>query len=206
MGLIIIVAMGLYLLISIGVVAWAISHAKKSGLSVKKWGWGAALVMYMIPFWDWIPTVATHQFYCAKDSGFWVYKTLDQWKAENPGVMVTLVDNSPNEKYPSWPTESWQGKKLTGVNQRFGLLYKDHFSDASEGEIFLNTWRWETKLVDKKTSEVLAKKIDFSTGNAGHIGGMHTMKFWLQNEHCISGKDYSKSFWEFLQQFRGARR
>jgi len=91
MGIVIIGVMGLYLLISIGVVAWAINYAKKNGKSAKRWGWGAALVMYMIPFWDWIPTVATHQFYCAKDSGFWVYKTFDQWKAENPGVIGTLT-------------------------------------------------------------------------------------------------------------------
>ncbi|MGC2047702.1 MAG: hypothetical protein WA635_03735 [Gallionella sp.] len=78
MGFVVFVAMGLYLLISLGVVAWAASYAKKHGKSVKRWGWGAALVMYLIPFWDWIPTVAVHQYYCAKDSGFWVYKTLDQ--------------------------------------------------------------------------------------------------------------------------------
>ncbi len=52
-----------------------------------------ALVMYSIVFWDWLPTVAVHQYYCAKESGFWVYKTLDQWKAENPGVMESLVAN-----------------------------------------------------------------------------------------------------------------
>ncbi len=87
MGFVVLMVMGVYLLISLGVVMWAIRHAKKNGKSAKRWGWGAALVMYLIPFWDWIPTVAVHQYYCAKDSGFWVYKTLDQWKAENPGVM-----------------------------------------------------------------------------------------------------------------------
>jgi len=92
-GLAVLVVFGIYLLISFLVVRWSIGYARKNGKSVKKWGWGAALVMYLIPFWDWIPTVATHQFYCAKDAGFWVYKTLDQWKAENPGVMEGLVAN-----------------------------------------------------------------------------------------------------------------
>lgn len=103
MGFVILVAMGAYLLLSLGVVVGAISYAKKNGKSIKKWGWGAALVMYMIPFWDWIPTVVTHQFYCAKDSGFWVYKTPEQWKAENPGVMETLVEinNSPEGMSPN---------------------------------------------------------------------------------------------------------
>ncbi|MBK7764911.1 MAG: hypothetical protein IPI44_01795 [Sulfuritalea sp.] len=91
MGILIVGAMGLYLLIAFGVVIGAISHARKHGKSTKRWGWGAALVMYLIPFWDWIPTVAVHQYYCATEAGFWVYKTPEQWKKENPGVMETLV-------------------------------------------------------------------------------------------------------------------
>jgi hypothetical protein len=50
-----------------------------------------ALVMYHLVFWDWVPTVVAHQYYCATEAGFWVYKTVDEWKAENPGVMETLV-------------------------------------------------------------------------------------------------------------------
>ena len=106
MGLAIFAAIGFYLLISIGVVAWAIRHAKKNGKSKKRWGWSAALVMYLIPFWDWLPTVAVHQYYCAKESGFWVYKTMDQWKAENPGVAETLVANkgAPSSGRAIWKT------------------------------------------------------------------------------------------------------
>jgi hypothetical protein len=36
MGFVIFVAMGVYLLISLGVVTWAVSHAKKNGKNVKK--------------------------------------------------------------------------------------------------------------------------------------------------------------------------
>ena len=186
MGFFIVVAMGLYLLISVGVVTWAISHAKKNGKSAKRWGWGAALVMYLIPFWDWLPTVATHQFYCAKDSGFWVYKTLDQWKAENPGVMEGLVEtnNSPKGAPPNWPTENWAGEKIASINQRFGMVYKSHLSTPDEGELFLHVWRWQDELVDKKTGEVLARQVDFSTGN-GFIGGEPELRFWLHSDHCL---------------------
>ena len=91
MGLVIVGALAIYLLLSIAVVIGAIKHAKKNGKSAKRWGWGAVLVMYLIPFWDWIPTVAVHQYYCATEAGFWQYKTVDQWKAENPGVANTLI-------------------------------------------------------------------------------------------------------------------
>ena len=179
MGLVIIVAMALYLLISIGVVAWAISHAKKKGKSVKKWGWGAALVMYMIPFWDWIPTVAVHQYYCAKDSGFWVYKTLDQWKAENPGVMETLVANkgAPSKRKGDMNTFT----DTYFLNQRFNWVVK------KTGPLLFNRWRWEQEVVDEKTNEVLARYIDFSTGN-GNIGGELDTRFWLHVEHCVGGE------------------
>jgi hypothetical protein len=204
-GLIVFPAVLLYLLLSIVVVRLAIRYARNSGRSAKRWGWSVALVMYLIPFWDWIPTVAMHQYYCAKDSGFWVYKTVDQWKAENPGVMEGLVDNSPSPYgSPNWPTEVWRGKEVTSINQRFGMLYKNHLSSPEEGKLFLNGWRWETELVDKKTGEVLARRVDFSTGN-GQIGGEPELRLWLHSDSCIGGRDNAIKFGEFLKQFRGAK-
>jgi len=207
MGLVIFAAIGLYLLISIGVVALAIRYARKSGKSAKRWGWGALLVMYLIPFWDWIPTVAVHQYYCAKDSGFWVYKTLDQWKAENPGVMETLVENnkSPEGIAPDWPLEHRHNMSIAHINERFGMTYKNHLSSSEERELFLNVWRWKYELQDKNTGEILARQVDFSTGN-GHLGGEPSAKFWLQNEHCMSSREQSRQLSEFVKQFKGARK
>ena len=61
-GLIVFGAALLYLLISIAVVRWAIRYARRNGKSARRWGWGAALVMYSLVFWDWIPTVAMYQY------------------------------------------------------------------------------------------------------------------------------------------------
>ena len=91
MGVGILGALALYLLISIAVVFGTGRHAKKRGKSALRWGAGAALIMYLIPFWDWLPTVAAHQYYCRTEAGFWVYKSVEQWNLENPGVMETLV-------------------------------------------------------------------------------------------------------------------
>ena len=93
MGFVILMIIAAYLLISAGVVAGAITYARKRGKSAIRWGLSAALVMFLIPGWDWIPTVVAHKYYCEKEAGFWVYKTLDQWKAENPGIAETLVAN-----------------------------------------------------------------------------------------------------------------
>ncbi|HAF44593.1 MAG: hypothetical protein A2100_04545 [Sideroxydans sp. GWF2_59_14] len=199
MGFVVFMVMGVYLLISLGVVTWAVSHAKKNGLSVKKWGWGAALVMYMIPFWDWIPTVAVHQYYCSKDSGFWVYKTLEQWKAENPGGMEGL------EEYSVWKEESGQYGTVAKVNQRFSMVYANHLTTISEGKHLFNRWRWEHKLIDNKTNEVMARRIDFSTGN-GFIGGEPELRFWLHSDHCPGHKNMAKKFGDYLKQFKGAEK
>ena len=42
MGFVVFVVMGLYLLISIGVVKGAIAYAREKGKGTKRWGWGAA--------------------------------------------------------------------------------------------------------------------------------------------------------------------
>ena len=203
MGLVIILALGLYFLIAIGVVAGAVSYAKKNGKSAKRWGAGAALVMFLIPFWDWLPTVAAHKYYCETQAGFWVYKTPEQWKQENPGVMETLIDNSPQE-YPSWPEEDWRGKKVSSINQRFGLLYTNHLSSSIESKLFPNQWRWKTELLDKKTGDILARNIDFSSGN-GFIGGEPELRFWLHNDYCGVGIANRTKLSEFIKQFRGAQ-
>lgn len=177
MGLVIFGAMGLYLLISIGVVAWAISHAKKNGKSVKRWGWGAALVMYLIPFWDWLPTVAVHQYYCAKDSGFWVYKTLDQWKAENPERILTLERRS-----TSTQKEEEGYKEIHQLNQRFNWVINHHGVSS-----VLQISKREEVLVDTKNNEALARFVDFSRGKQRSTG---TTKFWLVSNDCNGSEVY----------------
>jgi hypothetical protein len=196
MGLVIIVAMVVYLLISIGVVAWAVSHAKKNGKSAKKWGWGAALVMYSIVFWDWLPTVAVHQYYCAKDSGFWVYKTLDQWKQENPGVMVGLVANKGEPSSRQGDMVNYTDTYF--VNQRINWVVKHN------GQFLFNRWRHERELIDIKNNEVLARYVDFSTSQEQRQAGWSGWKFWLDTEHCVGGLNRAIDSANFFKQFKGA--
>jgi hypothetical protein len=199
MGFVVFMVMGVYLAISLGVVTWAVSHAKKNGLSVKKWGWGAALVMYMIPFWDWIPTVAVHQYYCAKDSGFWVYKTLDQWKAENPGVMETLVANKGAPSTRHGDMENYADTYL--LNSRISEIVKQN------GPLLFNRWRHEQYLVDTKTNETLARYVYFSTSQERQQAGWNGWKFWLSSRNCIdSGAHPQHHFYEYENQFTGRQK
>lgn len=198
MGIILIPALALYLLISVGVVVWAIKHAKKNGKRVKRWGWSAALVMYLIPFWDWIPTVAVHQYYCATESGFWVYKTVDQWKAENPGVMEALAVN---KGVPSKRQGDMQNYTDTYfLNTRFNWVVKHN------GQFLFNRWRHEQEVVDAKSREALARYIDFSTAQERRQAGWSGWKFWVDTRHCLGGRRIEGLMRGFKNEFRGAEK
>ncbi len=198
MGLVILGALAFYLLISIFVVIGAIKHAKKTGKSAKRWGWSVALVMYLIPFWDWIPTVAVHQYYCRTEAGFWVYKTVDQWKKENPGVMETLVANKGAPSTRQGDMTNYTDTYF--LNQRFYWVIK-RFNDP-----FLNQWRHEQEVVDSKENNVLARYVDFSTAQIRAGGGWYGWKFWLHNEHCIGGGDRQDALRDFRNHFMGAQK
>jgi len=201
------VLLALIVLAVLVAVTLAIRYARKSGRNRWAWGIGVFLLIFLPIFWDWVPTVLMHKYHCSTEAGFWVYKTMDQWKAENPGVMETLVDNSP-QKYSNWPRESWNGKEITSINQRFGLQYKNHLYSSTkpnEKELFLNVWRWETEVIDKKTAFVLAQRVDFSSGNDGYIGGEGPLKFWLVNKGCNQSREYSNAFRGFLEKLRGMK-
>lgn len=211
MGAVIFGAMGLYLLISFAVVMSAIGYARKQGKRAKRWGWGAALVMYLIPFWDWIPTVAMHQYYCATEAGFWVYKTVEQWKTENPGVMEGLVsyNKNPGGFNVDWPSRHEQDidghlvRNINHINERFNVSVTQQ--DISD---LLPIIRKENVLLDVKNNEVITRYVDFGTGNSvkNTIGPPGPLKFWMHNGSCISGKEKQTKFGNFYIQFKGAEK
>jgi len=195
MGFVIIAALVLYALISVVVVLLAIRHAKKYGRSASRWGWGAALVMYLIPFWDWLPTVAIHQHRCSTEAGFWVYKTPEQWKSENPGVMAKL----PAHKGVQLVRQG----DMTNHSDTYSLNERFNWIVMRSNEPLLNQWRHEQKLVDTKTGEVLARYIDFSTAQIRAGGGWYGWKFWLHSEHCVDGGRDEGLMRQYKDQFRG---
>jgi hypothetical protein len=159
MGLVILAALALYLVISVFVVVRAVSHAKRRGKSALRWGAGAALVMYLIPFWDWLPTVAMHQYYCRTEAGFWVYKNLEQWKAENPGVMETLSEKSKPQ------TTGKDGHFRYWSTQRF-------YTDRQQTRFMHAVLREEESLFDSSTGQLLARSINFLRGQSGNVFAM----------------------------------
>lgn len=197
MGLVIVGALAIYLLIAIAVVIGAVKYAKKSGKSAKRWGWSVALVMYLIPFWDWIPTVLVHQYYCATEAGFWVYKTPEQWKKENPDVMETLISNRGQVRHFYGDNDNFVRKSL--MNQRFLYISKH------SGPLLFNRWRYEKQIVDGETDFVIARSIDFSTSHERRKAEWSGWKFWLDKQQCSRYANMdSGSLSAIAKEFEGA--
>lgn len=205
MGLILIPAFALYVLISIITVVCVIIFARKRKKNVWLWGGCAAFIMCNLIFWDWIPTVAVHEYYCSSQAGFWVYKTADQWKVENPGVLETL----PKPRPTGSPLESTKFDDNHGErdifhrNDRFDLI-------VTRQDLFdlLPIIRKEEELKDVKKDEVLARYVDFSAGHtirhkSDRLPG--GIKIWLNNENCNGGRINEDAFWTFSENFNGEK-
>ena len=177
----------IYLLISLGVIAYAVRKAKERGIDGWKWGVPAAFVMYLIVFWDHIPTLIAHKYYCDKEAGFFVYKTLEEWKEENPGVAETLTyqEISNSEKHGN--------NYVYHLNERFDWLIDNE-------TLFLTVKRSNNKLIDVLKDEVLAEYTDFSSGYGTPMtgyGGWGKIKMWLMNNSCEKDVRSRKKFYEF---------
>jgi len=200
-GLVVVVVGVIYLAVLIALTRLAYSAAKKRGYSKAKCWMAAAtgfLIVYLPVFWDHIPTIVAHQYYCAKDSGFWIYKTFDQWKAENPGVGETLVANKNAPSRREGDMQSYTDTYF--LNQRVNWVVRRH------GQFPFNRWRHEQEVVDTQGNYVLARYIDFSTSQERPQEGWSGWKMWLANEHCSGGGHNQDELRNFRNNFLGSEK
>ena len=172
-GILILLGLLVYLLVSTGVVIWAVRYARQHDKAGWKWGLSAALLMYLLLFWDWIPTAVMYRHDCTTRAGFTVFKTLDEWKRKNPGVAETLVAirNAPREV---------SGNRVRHpLNQRFAW-------DIVTTRHPLSIREREERIVDTKTGEVLARYIDFYTDftTRTEVRNFHDLKVWMSWRSC----------------------
>lgn len=195
-GLVIIAFIAAYLAIS-GIVVWLSARwARKRNRRPWVWGGLAAFVMYNLVFWDLIPTLAMHKYYCATEAGFWVYKTPEQWVKENPGVLETLVTvNGGAKSIREGNMDSYADTYFT--NERFRWVV------SRTGPEFPNLWRHEQAFVDVKNDKVLVRYKDFSTSQIAPKAGWAGWKFWLQRDHCEGGGLNQGRMLNFKNQLRG---
>lgn len=199
MGLVVFGAIALYLFVSVAVVIVAARQARKRGRSAWRWGGLAALAMYLLVFWDHIPTLLMHRYYCEKEAGFWVYKSVEQWKGENPGVMETLKANTKPSLESIGDANNFVDTII--LNQR--LVYVARH----DGPLPLNRWRIEIELRDTVKDEVLAREVSYSTSQVRRQAGLGGWKLWLNRDECAveSHRDHG-SFDQIVKELRGENR
>lgn len=165
---------GLYGLISVFVINKFYGFTKVR--YEKGWigGWLAALLMYNLVFWDWIPVYVTHKYYCSTEAGFWVYKSPEQWVKENPDVVgvkwgddyIKPIERISDNHWRVWYSESVYGETISQPEYSGGLLR-----------------RIEKRLVDARSGDMISRAVQFekinesalSVGNAT----VRDFKIWL---------------------------
>jgi len=194
-GLAVVGVFFIYLLLCAGVVGWAVKAARKRGIKGWKWGVPAALFMYLIVFWDHIPTLLLHHYYCATKAGYWVYKSPEQWKKENPGVAETLTWVQEGEGYfvdiPLGTTD-FNGVYRQQLNERFVRQ-----TTGIKNTLFpltINT----TEIKDIATGSVVVKMVTVTSGyGAFSVGG--SWKFWVGSRSCSTYPDFKSILIGFRQ-------
>ena len=213
-GLAFLAVLFLYLAMSVGIALFAAKVAKSFGRSGKGWGAIILVVMLGLVFWDWLPMEVMYYYDCKNNAGFTQFKTLSQWKQENPGVWETLgPENLPDE----YLVEIKKGQKNserriyklpdgTKLVAEYNIAGKYKFTDMirHDGKLrfYLNQrFFWESidtlypfhiiktedRIIDFKNNEILAKYVDYKTDiPAIGLGGnsLDDYKIWMQKRSC----------------------
>jgi len=199
-GLMVLLFFGIYIAITIWITRAAANWAKRNNRSPWRWGGLAVFVMYNLVFWDFIPTLVAHKYYCATEAGFWVYKTPEQWAKENPGVVETLVAN---KGAPSIRQDTSYGFTDTYfLNQRINKVVKQYRTSS-----ILPINRLEQEIVDVQGNQALARYTNFFSGygnlGTGGDGSWRVLKVWLSVKQCGGNADHYEQFLSFKRTFQG---
>ena len=171
-GLAAVFGLALYLLLSAFAVWLSVRYARAHQKSARKYGVATALALYLVVFWDWIPIEATYKYRCWRNGGFTEFKSLDQWRAEHPGVAETLRPDL------GTGSETDGNRTRFRLNQRFAWdIYRIvHAMEIGERR---------EEIVDTVTGEVLARYVDFrTTQNADNPSRFFDYKIWVGGGSC----------------------
>lgn len=137
------------------------------------WKIGAMAALPLVIFWEWLPTWVAYKQY-SKQAGFTVHKSLEQWRAENPGVAAGLERFDLRPKDPRGQLKSLSPTRFrTQMNQRIA-------SETDHQDVFPNIRIWTYEVIDVSTGSTLARYVNVTAGNQGGLatGGPGWWKFW----------------------------
>ena len=154
--------------------------------------------MYNLVFWDWIPTVLVHKYYCATEAEFTAYKTFGEWDKENPGVKNTL-----RRSHEPFKVKSYDDIQIYWLTQRF---YKEiHREDG-----IMHVRTKEEKFYDAYNGELIAHYKNYYKGNGGNVislgGSLNDIRLslifgWANRQCDINGDSPEDAFKKYIYQF-----
>ena len=195
LGLLVIVFLVIYLLLSIWAVKLAVKWAKATRRRSWLWGSVTAFLMYNLMFWDFIPSLLAYKYYCSTRAGSWIYKMPEEWMAENPKMRSGVETRE----------QVTHDRTLEKIER--GIVITSSLNTRSPVKLVMRTTRLfsilevrehQELLIDSYTNSALAKNISFS---AGHWGGapneLSDYRFWANYPLCQEGANgnVSKSVW-----------
>lgn len=135
-------------------------------------------------FWDAIPTWYTHHHLCETQAGLKVYMTPDQWAKTNPEAYARIRESA---GYPEDRTsKKTELKNISSyhLNSEFDVIYE------VEKNYGFGVRRDYSRLVNVKTGQLLAERIDFYGGASGGsistgANSLADYKIWLKTGGCV---------------------
>ncbi|MCD2452586.1 hypothetical protein GO003_019565 [Methylicorpusculum oleiharenae] len=188
----------IYLPISIWVIRKSYLFAKDKYQRGWLGGIVAALIMYNLVFWDWIPVILIHKHLCETEGGFWVYKTPGQWVKEHPEVLGQDWGDSSKVKLEKLNENYQPDKSFHNAINRYWYsqwIYMDSVQPVNVSFIGTVT-KIERRLVEAKTGQILANSINFQRGGSFHAGNY---KFWLNIGNASCNKNANKGVQNLLK-------
>lgn len=148
--------------------------AKRRGLSgaqCRLVAAGGFLFVYLPVFWDHIPTIIAHQYYCATKAEFREFKSVEKWKAENSKELGNLLRQS---------------------HMSYSYLNKRIISETTYKKIDILPITISTvDVIDDSKGEILATLVSVGSGYGNMMTSpdVRSMKFWLNLGSCAPGLD-----------------
>lgn len=161
---------------------------------------GTVLFLSLPLTWDTIPTWIAFEYFAHKEAGVTVFKTLEQWKSENPGIAETL------EPY-KLTIKDVRGEEFILENGFSRVRLNERFSyDSKSKLLFLSVKLTEHQIVDMKNENIVFRFVVITSGNSGGLasGGYGWWAPWLI--HRSSTSKEIDEFYEALQAFQYFRK
>lgn len=151
------------------------------------------LIVYLPLFWDHIPTLLLHRYYCAKDAGLTVYLSPEQWLKEHSAELDQVRISSVQERVKTIQiSDGWRRRM---VNRK--VAYDAKIEKAGIGSLYVN--RSEVRLTDLTNDQPIVKRVGYSYSERFESG---EYRLWMSTGLCKNVEENRIIFsqiWEALR-------